>query len=46
MLEAVRAFADIIYELVGIDEEEQEDIQIRMYDKAQRIKRIIKKAES
>lgn len=42
-LEVIGAFADIIYELVGVDEEEQEEIQDRVYEKAQKIKMIMEK---
>ena len=42
-LEVIGAFADIIYELVGVDEEEQEEIQDRIYEKAQKIKMIMEK---
>lgn len=44
-LEVIRAFADIIYEIVEVDEEEQEEIQDRSYKKSNRIKYIIRKTE-
>lgn len=44
-LEVINAFADIIYELVGIEEEEQEEIQDRVYEKSSKIKYIIEKTE-
>lgn len=44
-LEVIRAFADIIYEIVGVEEEEQEEIQDRSYKKSNRIKYIIGKTE-
>ena len=44
-LEVIGAFADIIYEIVGVDEEEQEEIQDRAYEKSIRIKNIIRKTE-
>lgn len=44
-LEVIGAFADIIYEIVGVDEEEQEEIQDRAYKKGNRIKYIIRKTE-
>lgn len=42
-LEVINAFSDIIYEIVGIDKEEQEEIDDRVYRKTQAIKYIIKK---
>lgn len=42
-LEVIGVFADIIYELVGVDEEEQEEIQDKVYEKAQKIKMIMEK---
>ena len=42
-LEVINAFSDIIYEIVGIDEEEQEEIDDRVYRKTQSIKYMIKK---
>ena len=44
-LEVIGAFADIIYEIVGVEEEEQEEIQDRAYKKSSRIKYIIRKTE-
>ena len=44
-LEVIGAFADIIYEIVGVEEEEQEEIQDRAYKKSNRIKNIIRKTE-
>ena len=44
-LEVIGAFADIIYEIVGVGEEEQEEIQDRAYKKGIRIKNIIRKTE-
>ena len=44
-LEVIGAFADIIYEIVGVEEEEQEEIQYRAYKKGIRIKNIIGKTE-
>ena len=44
-LEVIGTFADIIYEIVGVDEEEQEEIQDRAYEKSIRIKNIIRKTE-
>ena len=44
-LEVIGAFADIIYEIVGVEEEEQEEIQDRAYKKGIRIKNIIRKTE-
>ena len=44
-VDVVRAFADIIYELVGIDEEEQDIIQSNAYDKYKKIMSIINKPE-
>ena len=44
-LEVIGAFADIIYEIVGVEEEEQEEIQDRAYKKSSRIKYIIGKTE-
>ena len=44
-LEVIGAFADIIYEIAGVDEEEQEEIQDRAYEKSIRIKNIIRKTE-
>ena len=44
-LEVIGAFADIIYEIVGVAEEEQEEIQDRAYEKSIRIKNIIRKTE-
>ena len=42
-LEVIGAFSDIIYELIGVNEEEQEEIQDRVYKKAQKIKMIMEK---
>lgn len=42
-LEVIGAFADIIYEIVGVEEEEQEEIQDKAYKKSSRIKYIIEK---
>ena len=44
-LEVIGAFADIIYEIVGVEEEEREEIQDRAYKKSNRIKNIIRKTE-
>lgn len=44
-LEVIGAFADIIYEIMGVEEEEQEEIQNRAYEKGIRIKNIIRKTE-
>ena len=44
-LEVIGAFADIIYEIVGVEEEEQEEIQDRANKKSNRIKNIIRKTE-
>lgn len=44
-LEVIGAFADIIYEIVGVGKEEQEEIQDRVYKKSSRIKYIIGKTE-
>ena len=44
-LEVIGAFADIIYEIVGVEEEEEEEIQDRAYKKSIRIKNIIRKTE-
>jgi hypothetical protein len=44
-LEVIRAFADIIYEIVGVDEEERDEIQDRAYKKGIRIKNVIRKTE-
>ena len=44
-LEVIGAFADIIYEIVGVDEEEQEEIQNRVYKKSSKIKYIMEKTE-
>lgn len=44
-LEVIGAFADIIYEIIGVEEEEQEEIQDRAYKKSNRIKNIIRKTE-
>ena len=44
-LEVIGAFADIIYEIVGVEEEEQEEIQDRAYKKSIKIKNIIRKTE-
>ena len=44
-LEVIGAFADIIYEIVGVEEEEQDEIQDRAYEKSNRIKYIIRKTE-
>ena len=44
-LEVIGAFADIIYEIIGVEEEEQEEIQDRAYKKGIRIKNIIRKTE-
>ena len=44
-LEVIGAFADIIYEIIGVEEEEQEEIQDRVYKKSNRIKNIIRKTE-
>ena len=44
-LEVIGAFADIIYEMIGIEEAEQEEIQDRAYKKSNRIKNIIRKTE-
>ena len=40
-LEVIGAFADIIYEIVGINEEEQEEIQDRVFENFNKIKYII-----
>lgn len=42
-LEVINAFSNIIYEIVGIDKEEQEEIDDRAYRKTQAIKYIIEK---
>lgn len=44
-LEVIGAFADIIYEIVGVDEEEEEEIQNRVYKKSSKIKYIMEKTE-
>jgi hypothetical protein len=44
-LEVIGAFADIIYEIVGVEEEERDEIQDRAYKKGIRIKNIIRKTE-
>ena len=44
-LEVIGAFADIIYEIIGVEEEEHEEIQDRVYKKSNRIKNIIRKTE-
>ena len=44
-LEVIGAFADIIYEIVGVDEEEEEEIQNRVYKKSSTIKYIMEKTE-
>ena len=44
-LEVIGAFADIIYEIVGVEEEEREEIQNRVYKKSIKIKNIIRKTE-
>lgn len=44
-LDVIGAFADIIYEIVGVEEEEQEEIQDRVYKKSIRIKNKIRKTE-
>lgn len=44
-LEVIGTFADIIYEIVGIDEEEQEEIQNQAFEKYKKIRYIIEKTE-
>lgn len=44
-LEVIGAFADIIYEIVGIGEEEQEEIQNQAFEKYKKIRYIIEKTE-
>lgn len=44
-LDVIRAFADIVYEIVGIEKEEQDDIADRSYQKYFKILNIIKNAE-
>ena len=44
-LVVIEAFANIIYDLVGIEEEEQDEIQERIYKKAKMIKYVMEKTE-
>ena len=44
-LDVIDVFANIIYKLVGIDEEEREEIQEQAYKKCYQIRNIINKSE-
>lgn len=44
-LEVIGAFADIIYEMIELGEEEEEEIQNRVYEKSSKIKYIMEKTE-
>jgi len=44
-LEVIGAFADIIYEIVGVEQAEQQEIQDSAYKKSIKIKNIIRKTE-
>lgn len=41
----IKAFANIIYDIVGVEEEEQDEIQERIYKKAKTIKYLMEKTE-